>query len=122
MNKYERLFKEILGLTKAGQMKWRQVRRDANNDVVFNPGLVFRQYVSTLPKAGHQYTVILVEKKFDDPAYDFEYQTYLPEILITDEGDLIASLTDSVVDRMQLIDLANTVESRSDKASRLFGD
>jgi len=121
MNKYEELFREIFISTKNGLMQWKQTKRDSNYEIVFSPNTVFRQFVSTLRRGDTEYKVLLLEKKFDDPEHDFAYQRYAPEVLIVDEGELIASLTDSVIDRSDLVSLAGIVESRSDKARKLFG-
>jgi len=121
MNKYEELFREIANATRHGVMQWRQVKRGDNYEIVFNPNSVFRQFASTLRRGRTDYKVLLVEKKIEDPDHDFSYQRYAPEILIVDEGELVATLTDSIIDIGNLISFAGLVESQSDKARKLFG-
>jgi hypothetical protein len=122
MNKYEVLFHDILERTRLGQLQWKQLRRGAHADVIFSPNLVFRQFSAELPRAGDTFEILLVEKKYEDPEHDFAYERYVPEILIMDEdGELITTLTDSVIERRDLMRLADLVEARSDKASKLFG-
>jgi len=122
MNKYEALFDEIFKQTKTGKIRWKQVRRGSNSDLIFNPNLVFRQFASTFERAGGKFKLFLLEKKFDDPDHDFVYEKYLPELLIVDEDDeLVTTLTDSLIERADMIRLANMVETKSDKASKLFG-
>jgi hypothetical protein len=120
MNKYEILFAEILKQTKGGDLHWKQSRRQANSDLIFNPGLVFRQFTADFKRAGHEYRLLLVEKKYDDPDHDFAFEKYMSELLILDGGELITTLTDSVIERSQLIQLTNIVETNSDKANKLF--
>jgi hypothetical protein len=121
MNKYETLFDDILKQTQSRALQWKQVRRHANSDLIFNPSLVFRQFSSEFLRSGSHFTLLLVEKKYDDPEHDFAYQKYVPEVLVVDdEGELVATLTDSVIERRDLLRLADMVESRSDKASKLF--
>lgn len=120
MNKYERLFQEIVDATKAGKLTWKQLSKRANSDVIFNQNLVFRQFSSQLVRGDFEFTVLFVEKKHQDVDSDFAYERYLPEILILDGGELIASITDSVIDRGEMIKLAELVESKSDKSKKLF--
>ncbi|GAB3426496.1 hypothetical protein NX773_20275 [Massilia solisilvae] len=86
MNKYEALFDEILQQTQARELEWRQLRRSANADLIFNLTLVYRQFSAEMQRRGHLLTLLLVEKKYDDPEHDFAYQRYSPELLVVDEG------------------------------------
>jgi len=121
MNKYEQLFDEILSQAQSGRLKWKQLRRQANSDIIFDPCLVYRQYSAELQREGGEFTVLLVEKKYDDPESDFAYQRRIPELLILDEGELVTRITDSIIERTDMYKLINIVETRSDKAQKLFG-
>jgi hypothetical protein len=121
MNKYEVLFQEILQKTQIGQIVWRQVRKNLNSDLIFNPNLVFRQFEGSFERGGEEYTLLLLEKKYEDPEQDFVFDRYVPELLVVSEGELVATMSDSVIDRASLSRLASLVETRSDKASKLFG-
>jgi hypothetical protein len=122
MNKYEALFHDILERTRLRELNWKQLRRGAHSDVIFNPNLVFRQFSAEFPRDGENFALLLVEKKYEDPEHDFAFEKYVPEILIMDEeGELITTLTDSVIERRDLMRLADMVEAGSDKASKLFG-
>lgn len=121
MNKYEKLFDEIIRQTRSGELQWKQVRRHSNSDLIFSPNFVFRQFTSNLTRGGNDFKLLLVEKKYEDPEHDFVYDKYRPEILvIDDDGELVATLTDSVIDRSDIVRLADIVETRSDKANKLF--
>lgn len=121
MNKYELLFDEIVKQTKSGKLHWKQVRRGSNSDLIFNPNLVFRQFETTFDRGGNEFKILLLERKFEDPEHDFVYEKYIPELLVIDEdGELIATLTDSLIERADMIRLANAVETKSDKAKKLF--
>ncbi|GAB3398094.1 hypothetical protein NX774_18840 [Massilia agilis] len=121
MNKYEALFDEILKQTQTRALEWRQLRRNANADLIFNPTLVYRQFSTEMRRRGNSFTVLLVEKKYDDPEHDFAYQRYAPELLVVDDdGELVTTLTDSVIEWRDLMRLASMVEAQSDKASKLF--
>jgi len=120
MNKYEILFKEILDGTRDGKLKWKQLNKRANSEVIFNPNLVFRQFSSQLTRGDSEFTVILVEKKYEDPAFDFYYEKYYVELLILEKSELVISITDSVIEKNDMNKLVDMVESKSDKAKNLF--
>jgi hypothetical protein len=122
MNKYEILFDEIFHQTNEGVIRWRQVRRTENSELVFNPNIVFRQFEAEFFRNDNRFTLLLMEKKFEDPEHDFAYEAYRPEILVLDDNkELVATLTDSLIERHKLIYLASIVEGKSDNASKLFG-
>lgn len=121
MNKYEVLFEEIEKGTRSGTIKWKQLRRTANADIVFNSNLVFRQFSAEFSRGKNDFTLLLLEKKYEDPEHDFVYEKYQLELLVVDAGELVVTLTESVIERQQLIRLVDTVERRSDRANKLFG-
>lgn len=121
MNKYETLFDEIINQTRARSLNWKQVRRHENSELIFDPNLVFRQFSADFPRNGANFKLLLIEKKYDDPEDDFAYARFAPEILVVDdEGELVATLTDSVIERADMLRLVDMVETRNDKASKLF--
>lgn len=121
MNKYEKLFEEIVQKTRSGALKWKQLRRHANSDLIFSPNLVFRQFSADLERTGGKFKLLLIEKKYEDPEFEFVYDKYRPELLVVDDdGELISTLTDSLIERSNLTRLADMVETRSDKANKLF--
>ncbi|HEY8272845.1 MAG TPA: hypothetical protein VIG33_18270 [Pseudobdellovibrionaceae bacterium] len=119
MNKYEKLFQEIYEMTKGGDLKWKLISRNAHSDIIFNPSLVFRQFESRMVRDGDEYKVLFVEKKSAEPDYDY-LEKYWPEVVVLCDGELIASLGDSVIERQNLISLMELIESKSDKAKKLF--
>jgi len=121
MNKYEELFDSIYKQTKNNQLKWKQLKKSANADVIFNPNLVFRQFAATYIKNEDEFEVVFIEKKFDDPEHDYAYERYASEIIVLDEdNELIATLTDSVIERGDMLKLAELIEQKSDRAKKLF--
>jgi hypothetical protein len=121
MNKYETLFDDIIQQTKSRELHWKQLRRNANSDLIFNPHLVFRQFAADFARGEHNFKLLLIEKKYEDPEHDFAYEKYMPEVLVVDdEGELVTTLTDSVIERSDMLRLADMVETRSDKAANLF--
>lgn len=120
MNKYEILFNEILEDTNNGKLKWKQVSKRANTDVIFNPNKVFRQFKSQLVRDNTEYVLLLVEKKYDDPEFDFAFERYDLELLILEQGELVTCMTESVIEKKYMMKLVDLVETKSDKANKLF--
>ncbi len=121
MNKYERLFNEILEDTKNGKLKWKLVSKRSNADIIFNPYLVFRQFSSQLIRDDTEYELLLVEKKFVDPDDDFFLlDRYALELLILEQDELVTCMTESVIERKDMLKLVDLVETKSDKAKKLF--
>ena len=120
MNKYEKLFNEILDATGDGKLKWRQLNKRENSEVIFNAYLVFRQFSSQLIKGDSEYTVLLVEKKFVDHEVFPLDDKYTLELLVLEQGELITCITESVIEKKDMIKLVDIVETKSDKAKKLF--
>ncbi|MCB1826637.1 MAG: hypothetical protein KDJ54_19465 [Candidatus Competibacteraceae bacterium] len=121
MNKYEELFEEILQKTREGDLKWKQLRKTSNSDVIISVNLVWRQFETELERNEQNFTILLVEKKYEDPDLDFAYEKYAPELLVLLDNELVTTIDDSTVSRSKLISLVSAVESRSDRAKKLFG-
>jgi hypothetical protein len=121
MNKYEKLFSDIVEKTDSGEIEWRQISKSSHADLIFNPDMAFRQYSANYKKGSETYEVIFVEKKTDDPNFDFAFQKYMPEVLVIDKNnDLIVTLTDSVIEKNHMIDLVKNIEKKNDKTKKLF--
>ncbi|WP_285409259.1 hypothetical protein [Pseudomonas sp. FR229a] len=121
MNKYEKLFDDIATKTHNGDLNWKQISKTAHADLIFNPDMSFRQYATVYKKGGKTYELVFVEKKTDDPHHDYAFQKYIPEVLVVGQNnELVTTLTDSVIDRDQMIDLVRTIEENSDSLSGLF--
>ena len=121
MNKYEKLFEDITEKTNSDEIKWKQISKSAHSDLIFNPDMSFRQYAGEYQKGDETYEVVFVEKKADDPAHDYAYQKYAPEVLVIDENnELLVTLTDSVIDKDEMIDLVKSIEEKNDRAKKLF--
>lgn len=121
MNKYEKLFNDIVEKTESNEIKWKQISKNANSDFIFNSDMTFRQYSGKYMKDEDSYTLIFVEKKYDDPVHDFAYQAYKPEILVVDDNnELLVTLTDSIIEKADLIELVQEIQEKNDKAKKLF--
>ncbi|QOJ24799.1 MAG: hypothetical protein HRU78_15065 [Gammaproteobacteria bacterium] len=121
MNKYEKLFAEIAKKTEKNEIEWKQVKKSAHADLIFNPDMVFRQYSGELKKGNDTYEVVFLEKKTDDPVHDFAYQRYIPEIMIIDDkNELLVTITDSVIEKDDMLGLLQDIEEKNDRVKKLF--
>jgi len=121
MNKYEKLFEDIIDKTYSDDIEWKQVSKSAHSDLIFNSEMSFRQYSGEYKKGGKTYEVVFVEKKADDPEYDFTRQRYSGEVLVIDEkNELLVTLTDSVIDKDKMDNLVNSIEGKNDRSKKLF--
>lgn len=121
MNKYEKLFSEIAEKTKKNEIKWKQIRKSAHADLIFNPDMVYRQYSGELKKGSDTYEVVFIEKKTDDPIHDFAFQRYMPEIMIIDDkNELLVTITDSVIEKDDMIALVQAINEKNDRVKKLF--
>ena len=121
MNKYEKLFAEIAKKTEKNEIEWKQVKKSAHADLIFNPDMVFRQYSGELKKGNDTYEVVFLEKKTDDPVHDFAYQRYIPEIMIIDDkNELLVTITDSVIEKDDMLGLLQAIEEKNDRVKKLF--
>lgn len=120
MNKYEKLFNDIVKKTQSNDIEWKQTSRSSHSDLIFNPDMTFRQYTGQYKKGDETYEVVFVEKKYDDPVHDFAYQAYKPEVLVIEDNELLVTLTDSLIEKSDLIELVQKIEEKSDKAKKLF--
>lgn len=121
MNKYEKLFAEIAEKTEKNEIEWKQVKKSAHADLIFNSDMVFRQYSGELKKGNDTYEVVFLEKKTDDPVHDFAYQRYIPEIMIIDDkNELLVTITDSVIEKDDMLGLVQAIEEKNDRVKKLF--
>ncbi|WP_296000965.1 hypothetical protein [Rugamonas sp.] len=125
MNEYEALFEEIVERTKSKSLHWRQLNRRDNTEIILNAHLVLRQFTADFARGKYHFTLLLIEKKEDDALFDPLFQisprqNSEPEILVLDDGELITTLTDSIIDRWAMLRLLDLVETRSDKVRKLF--
>ena len=100
MNRCDVLFGEILALTKADRLQWRQVGRDENAGLVLNAHLVFRQFSAELSRGKDIFTLHLIEKRHLYNEEDFfmeRFETYRAELLVVQDGELVLALGDSAV-------------------------
>ena len=119
MNKYEKLFHEVVVATKNNEIHWVQQNRFSNQEFIFNVSLVHRQFKGEFAKKGELFNLLLVEKKYADPQEEY-LDRWIPELHFLSSNELVFSITDSVVERDEFYKLVELVESKNAKAKKLF--
>ena len=120
MSKEYKLFEQIVQATDSKKMLWKLKSNTSYSDVIFQPNHVFRIFEGEYEKDGDEYTVLLVEKKYGDPEWDFEVERYRPEIYFLYQGSIVLVLDDTKIELQQLIQLINVVEITTDRARKLL--
>jgi len=60
-------------------------------------------------------------KKVEEAQQFDSYERYVPELLVLDQrGELVTTLTDSVIELKDMLRLAQLVEAQGDRAVKLF--
>jgi hypothetical protein len=121
MNEYERLFAEILEQTKDGSLKWKQVRRTANAELLLNADTVIRQFETAFSRNSHPYKLILLEKRVIEEGWFFRTELREPELHVVEDGELLTSLDRLYIHPDDIRRLLGLVEPRADKSHQLFG-
>jgi len=121
MNKYEVLFQEIMEQTQAKSLLWRQLNRHENSDLILNSHAVVRQFMADFARGGNSFTLLLVEKKYEESDFGFTYYRLAPEVLVLEDGELVTTLTDALIERKYMLRLLGMVQVHNDKARKLFG-
>lgn len=121
MSNEAKLFRKIVQATEAGELQWKLVSRSRYSELIFQPNQVFRIFQTTFSKDDDDYTVLLVEKKYDDPDWDFAIEKYRPEMYFLFDDSIVLVIDEDAVDLPQLIRLVKRVELSTDRAKRLLG-
>lgn len=121
MSKESLLFSKIVEETESGQLSWRIVPRGRYSEFIFQPKQVFRIFETNYTKDDDSYTVLLVEKKYDDPEWDFAVERYRPEMYFLFDDAIVLVIDEDSVDMNRLVRLVKSVEVSTDRAKRLLG-
>lgn len=122
LSKYQTLLRELIKLTREGELHWHQVDRHSNAEVILNANSVMRQYKCTWVREGRPYMLALVEKKrtvIEHPLIGPEEEE-TAELLILEHGELLDTLDTSNLHWIELRWLAATVRHHCGKSAEFF--
>lgn len=122
MSNEQAVFNDIAKKTADDQLSWTIVNSQYASGLIFQPAAVYRIFKADyLRGPSDLYEVLLIEKKFPDPDWDFSIEKYKVELAFIQNGVLVATIDEYVIDFNQLVGLARTVEGKSVQARKLFG-
>lgn len=122
MSNEQAVVNDIFKKTEEGSITWSIVNNQYASGFIFQSGHVYRIFKAQYQRTPNDtYEILLVEKKYGDPDWDFEVERYRVELLFLQSGVLVASLDEYTVDQSSLITLVRLAESKSAQAKRLFG-
>jgi len=115
------LFDQIEKATNSGKLAWSLVSKSRYSDIIFQPNQIFRVFKTIYTKEGDDYEVLLVEKKYEDPDWDFAVEKYRPEMYFLFEREIVLTIDENSVDINSFIRLIHKIELRTDRAKKLLG-
>jgi hypothetical protein len=122
MSNEQSVFDDIAQRTKTNKLSWSIVGNQYASSLIFQPSAVYRIFKADyLRDPSDLYEILLVEKKYPDPDWDFAIEKYKVELVFIQNGVLVATLDEFSIDFTQLVTLARSVESKSTQARKLFG-
>lgn len=121
MNNEIDLFEKIEKATDLGKLAWKLVSKNRYSDIIFQPNHIFRIFQTIYTKEGDDYEVLLVEKKYEDPDWDFEVEKYRPEMYFLFEKEIVLTIDENSIDMNSFIQLIHKIEHRTDRAKKLLG-
>ena len=122
MDRYNRILDDIRRKTDDEVICWKVVNADRYSDVLLNPHRVIRAFLAPYNIGGKTYNLLFVERKTDfhddfDPLTEgFGYDLFI----LDDDGQIVVSLYEGVVDRDDLLRLSGLIDEHNDRAQNFF--
>lgn len=116
------LFEKIVEDTKNSKISWKLVSKDSFRDVIFQSGAVFRLFVSNCRLNNQDVELLFVEKKTDDPEWDFAIEKYTSELIVLMDKEIVYTFTPEFVGKDEMLDLVEIIEEKNDKLRKLLGE
>ena len=124
MTSYQAVFDEILLLTKAGRLGWRQIGRKEHGDIILNSHLVIRQFTAPYQREVNIFTLLLLERRHlynEENSFMERLECRRAELLILEKGELIISLREVTVKLARMMELLDLVIDQTNRERRLLG-
>ncbi len=121
MNRHRELYDEVMAQTRDGALKWRQIARQENAEVILDSLRVVRQFTTTFVRFGITYTLLCVEKRqYIQEDLFFGSEESVGELLFLRDGELIERLAEPTLYWLRLSCMAEEIAQASDRASQLY--
>lgn len=118
MNNYDAIFYEVLALTKAERLGWRQIGRKENVEIILNSHLVIRQFSTSFEREHGALSLLLLERRHLYNEEDFfieRLEGRRAELLILANGELITNLTEMSIRFAKMMELLDLVIEQSNR-------
>lgn len=103
----------LLNKTRNEELKWKIVSNEKWDHLIFQKNFVYRSLEAEYKLKGKEYTVVLIEKKYEDPEHEYYYEKYSVEVLLLKDGSLITTISENEVDREELLKLLGQADMKS---------
>ena len=122
MDRYDRIIRDIRQKTDDEIIRWKVVNADRYSDVLLNTYRVLRAFAADYLIGEKTYKLLFVERKIDfhDELGD-STEAYGFELFVLDEdGQIVLSLYEGVVDRDDLLRLSGLIDEHNDRVKNFF--
>jgi hypothetical protein len=122
MDRYDRIIRDIQQRTDDEAIHWKVVNVDRYSSVLMNTFRVIRAFAADYPVGEKKYDLLFVERKVDyHDDFGDSTEGYGFELVVLDEdGQLVLSLYEGVVDRDDLLKLSGLIDEHNDRVKGFF--
>ncbi len=122
MDRYDRIVRDIQQKTDDEAIHWKVVNADRYSSVLMNPFRVIRAFTADYPIGGKKYDLLFVERKVDyhDDFGDLAEGYGFDLFILDEEGQIVLSLYEGVVDRDDLLKLSGLIDEHNDRVKDFF--
>ncbi len=123
MDQYDRIIDDVRRKTDDEVVRWKVVNADRHSDILLNSYRVVRAFHADYTVGVNKYDLLFVQRKInpDDDFGDYS-EGYAFELFVLDDddGEIVFTLREGVVDRDDLLRLSGSIEAHNDRAKRFF--
>jgi hypothetical protein len=119
MDQFDRIIFDIRRKTSDEELDWKIVPPASVSRIVLNPDRVVRAYSADYPVQERIYPLVFVERRvelFDGYSSPYESLDFEVFVLDSDDGEVVLTLYDGVVDRDDLVKLSGLIKTHNDRA------
>jgi hypothetical protein len=122
MDRYDRIIRDIQQKTDSELIRWKVVSSDQHSGILLNAFQIVRTLAAEYPIGKRKYDLLFVERKVDfHDEFGDSTEGYGCELLVLDEdGQMVLSLYEGVVDRDDLLKLAGLIDEHNDRVKNFF--
>src|SRR5271169_4748096 len=122
MDRYDRIIRDIQQKTDDEVIHWRVANADRYSSVLMNTFRVIRAFTADYPIGEKKYDLLFVERKVDyhddfgDSAEGYGFELFI----LNEDGQIVLSLYEGVVDRDDLLKLSGLIDEHHDRVKHFF--